>query len=93
MKMTTPGEDSKYAMQRLEDQINWYDRKSRYSQRWFKILKIWTIGAAAMVTLLIAFGLNDARISAALAASIAVVEGVQQLNQYYSNWISYRFYL
>ena len=31
------------AFARLEDEIGWYDRKSRYSQQTFKILKLWTI--------------------------------------------------
>lgn len=78
------------AMDRLEDQIGWYDRKSRYNQRAFKLLKAWTIVAAALVPVLAAFGLRDVRIAAALAASIAIVEGIQQLNQYQTNWLLYR---
>ena len=78
------------ALARLEDQIRWYDRKSAYNQRVFKLLKGWTIAVAALVPLLVAFGLMDARIMAALTATIAVVEGIQQLNQYQANWISYR---
>jgi len=66
------------------------DRKSTYNQRIFKLLRFWTIAVAALVPALVAFGLQDTRIMAALNASIAVVEGVQQLNQYHANWISYR---
>ncbi len=88
--MASSVENSNFALDRLEDQIGWYDRKSGSAQRWFKVLKVWTIAVAALVPLLIAFGLRDARISAALAASIAFVEGIQQLNQYHANWISYR---
>jgi hypothetical protein len=78
------------ALARLEDQIDWYDRKSASSQRAFKLLKVWTISVAALVPLLVAFGMTDARVMAALTASIAVVEGIQQLNQYQANWIAYR---
>ncbi|MBZ5728699.1 MAG: DUF4231 domain-containing protein [Acidobacteriia bacterium] len=78
------------ALGRLEDQIDWYGRKSRYSQRAFKLLKMWTIAIAALVPVLVGFGFNDVRIMAALTASIAVIEGVQQLNQYHANWIAYR---
>lgn len=77
-------------MARLEDQIAWYDRKSNYNQKCFKVLKVWTIGVAAIVPLLAAFGMKDPRIFAALTASIAVVEGIQQLNQYHANWIAFR---
>ena len=78
------------AITRLNDQIAWYDRKSNYNQRAFKVLKGWTIVAAALVPLLAAFGLRDVRIAALIAASIAVVEGIQQLNQYQANWILFR---
>jgi hypothetical protein len=78
------------ATDRLNDQIAWYDRKSNYNQRAFKVLKGWTIVAAALVPVLVAFGVRDPRVAAAIAASIAIVEGVQQLNQYQTNWILFR---
>ncbi len=84
------GTDESPAINRLNDQITWYDRKSKYNQRAFKILKGWTILAAALVPLLAAFGLRDIRIAATIAASIAVVEGIQQLNQYQTNWTLFR---
>jgi Protein of unknown function (DUF4231) len=78
------------AITRLNDEIAWYDRKSNYNQRAFKLLKGWTIIAAALVPLLAAFGVRDVRIASAIAASIAIVEGIQQLNQYQTNWILFR---
>jgi len=36
-------------LERLEDQINWYDRKSNYSQQVYKWMKIIEIAAAALV--------------------------------------------
>ena len=30
-----------YLQERLDDQINWYDKKSAWNQKWFKVL--WTI--------------------------------------------------
>lgn len=77
-------------LDRVNDQIVWYDRKSNYNQRVFKILKGWTIVAAALVPVLAVFGVRDVRIAAVVAASIAVVEGIQQLNQYQANWILFR---
>jgi len=74
---------------RLEDQINWYDRKSHRSQKTFKSLKICTIVAAALVPALA--GIVELHwITAALGVFIVVVEGVQQLYQFQSNWIAYR---
>jgi len=78
------------ALARLEDQITWYDRKSGSNERMFKMLKCWTILMAAAVPVLVAVGWNDARVVALLTATIAVAEGLQQLNQHHTNWILYR---
>jgi Protein of unknown function (DUF4231) len=40
-------------MQRLEDQIQWYDSRSIKNQRWFKALKIIVIVAAALIPFLV----------------------------------------
>jgi hypothetical protein len=76
-------------LDRLQDQIEWYDAGSGKNQRMFKRLKIATIVAAAMVPLCAALS----RLSWAaggLGVVIVVVEGLQQLNQYHANWIAYR---
>lgn len=76
-------------LERLEDQIAWYDKRSLRSQRLFKILKILTILAAAVIPL--SAGLAaPAWVTGGLGALIAVMEGLQQLNQYQHNWITYR---
>jgi hypothetical protein len=75
-------------IQRLEDQIGWYDRKSNSNQRTFKWIKIVEIGAAAFVPLCAGFKLNW--VTGGLGALVAILEGLQQLNQYQFNWITYR---
>jgi len=76
-------------LERLDDQINWYDRKSNYSQRVYKGIKVIEIVAAALVPL--AAGLHlPAAATGSLGVLIAVLEGLLQLNQYDHNWISYR---
>ncbi len=75
-------------MDRLEHQIGWYDRKSRYNQRIYKWFKIVEIAAAALVPLF--SGLKNSEITGGLGVLIAVLEGMQQLNQYHHNWITYR---
>jgi hypothetical protein len=74
---------------RLEDQIGWYDRKSRTSQRRFKVLKGVQLAAAAALPVSAPFSVHAA-IPAALGAAIIVLEGFQQLNQYQQNWTAYR---
>lgn len=83
----TPGQD--ITLDHLEDQIAWYDRKSGQNQKTYKYFKICTIVAAAVIPALA--GINAAaKVTAALGVFIVVMEGLQQLNQYHSNWIAYR---
>jgi hypothetical protein len=42
-------------LERLEDQIGWYDRKSRQAQRRFKWLKTFEMAAAAAIPVVAAF--------------------------------------
>ncbi len=87
--ITTPPDD--ITLTRLEDQIKWYDAKSKVNQRRFKIMKAVTIVSAAVIPVLSTAGIaNGTRIVAGLGVLIAIVEGVQQLNQYQSNWTTYR---
>lgn len=73
----------------LQDQIEWYDGKSGRNQKAFKFLKICTISAAALIPV---FAKIDGMswITVGLGVLIVILEGLQQLNQYHSNWISYR---
>ena len=48
---------------RLDDQISWYDRKSNYSQRVYKWLKIIEVIAAALVPLFAGFHLPAAELN------------------------------
>lgn len=76
-------------LDRLEDQIQWYDRKSRSNQSWYKWLKGVTIVAALFIPLLSTSAWGG-RYAAALGIAIAIAEGLQQLNQFQANWIAYR---
>lgn len=86
---TAAGSTRKVAVDRLEDQIGWYDRKSAMNQRWFKRLKGVQLVAAAAIPVAATFPL-DGWVTGTLGAGIVVLEGFQQLNQHQQNWISYR---
>ncbi len=77
-------------LDRLEDQIQWYDRKSRQAQRHFKFFKVVQLLAAATIPVVATIGGVDAAIPAALGGAIVVLEGFLQLNQYQQNWTAYR---
>jgi Protein of unknown function (DUF4231) len=83
----TPGQD--VSLDRLQDQIEWYDRRSGSNQKAFKYLKICTISAAAVIPV---FARIDwmSWFTVGLGIFIVVLEGLQQIYQYHSNWISYR---
>src|SRR5262252_5506374 len=83
----TPGQD--VTLDHLQDQIEWYDRKSGSNQKAFKYLKICTISAAALIPVLAKINTMSS-VTAGLGVFIVILEGLQQLNQYHSNWISYR---
>lgn len=74
---------------RLDDQISWYDRKSRYNQRSYKLLKCAEIAAAALIPF--SAGLRaSVFLTGTLGLLVVLLEGIQSLNQYYANWIGYR---
>ncbi len=77
------------AFERLEDQLSWYDTKSMENQRWYKRLKIAEIIAAAIIPFAAGFdGLSI--LTGVLGVLIVMFIGIQSLNQYHDNWISYR---
>jgi hypothetical protein len=79
---------------RLEDQIEWYDRKGAEAQRSYKRLKVVQVVLAALIPFLAGFqdnlmALLDPRFALAPVVAIAllgigvvVVEGLDHLNQY-----------
>lgn len=79
---------------RLEDQIKWYDKESAHSKRMFKRMKTGTMAISVSIPLGAAFATRYpvymGVITGVMGASIALLEGLQQLNQYHQNWITFR---
>jgi len=76
---------------RLEDQIDWYDRKSRSAQHIFTRTKIVEICAAASIPFLAGLSFpHDKLVTAGLGVLITILEGLLHLNQYQQNWTTYR---
>jgi hypothetical protein len=80
-------------IERLEEQISWYDRKSGSNQRAYKRIKIVEIIAAAVIPFAAAFN-SDFRyvayVTGSLGVIITILEGLLHLNQYQENWTAYR---
>jgi len=76
-------------LKRLEEEIDWYSRRSESSQTWFKRLKAIELVAAALIPFLA--GLKESPfLVGALGVLIVVLESLQGLYQFQSNWITYR---
>lgn len=75
--------------QRLDQQIAWYDRKSASAKRWYHYLKVSQIVIAAAIPVGAAAD-APSLVAAVLGSLIVVLEGIQQLFQFHSNWTTYR---
>jgi hypothetical protein len=83
--------DADPIMERLEDQIAWYDRRSMTNERYFKRIKVVEIAAAAIIPLLSAFSFPRMMwVTGGLGVLITILEGMLQLNQHQQNWVAYR---
>ena len=74
---------------RVETQIQWYGRNARRSKRNYMRIKLVQIIAAAFIPVLAAVDLPT-WVLGGLGASVVVLESVQQLFQFHSNWTHYR---
>jgi hypothetical protein len=71
------------------DQLDWYDRKSVAAQRAFKRLKVLEIVVAAAISVVAGVS-GPAVVTAALGSTVVVLETVQHLYQWQTNWVLYR---
>ena len=83
-----------YLKQRLEDQIEWYDKKSQWNKKRFIWLSTLVLIFASTIPLLSGISNLDGiywRLSIGLlGALIAVFTGVLSIFKFYENWIAYR---
>jgi hypothetical protein len=76
---------------RLEDQLEWYDRKSLYCQRWYKRLKFAQMALAVLIPVMSHLPPDIAKWTTAISGSvIALLEALQHINQFATLWITYR---
>ena len=98
---TIPADPEKIASvtKRLDDQIQYHERKSAKSQRRYKRIKGTEMVAAALIPFLAALHVADthayvkttlAIATALLGVLITVLEGILQLNQYQQLWVTSR---
>ncbi|MGX1929714.1 DUF4231 domain-containing protein [Flagellimonas sp. 2504JD4-2] len=85
--------DNEYVKNRLEDQINWYNKKSVTNQKWHKFFQIMKIVLAVSIPVLTLVITEETMLKITLSiigALIAIIESVSRLNGYKDLWIKYR---
>jgi hypothetical protein len=85
--------EDEYIKTRVDGQIDWYNRKSEANQRWFRVLRIVEIVAAASIPLLAGYADTLAPIKlvvGSLGLLVAVIAGVLGLYQFQELWTGYR---
>jgi Protein of unknown function (DUF4231) len=84
-----PAERADVLWQELAALFRWYGRAATSTRLSYQVIKVAVLVIGAAVTVLAATRASSA-LTAALAASVVVLEGIQQLFQFQSNWITYR---
>jgi len=88
--------EEEYLEKRLNDQIDWYDKKSVFNQRWYKWLRMIELVAAAAIPFLAGFINGESNpfpfkiVIGLLGLVIVVITGVLTLYKFQENWIEYR---
>lgn len=87
----TPDE---YLSQRLEDQMDWYDRKSGWNQRWYKRIRVFEILLAASIPFLTGYVTDDTPqikfVLGSIGVLLAFLGGFVALYRFEENWVGYR---
>ena len=89
-------EFEKYLKERYHNQIEWYDKKSLYNQKWYKRFQLGLIIFSALTPVLIAIDLCMSNYPllkwVPIIASIIVAVLVSSLStfKFQENWINYR---
>ena len=85
--------EEKYIKERLDDQIQWYSKESRFNQKFHKLLRLTEIISAALIPFLAGMVGKipySTWIIGSLGVVIAVCAGASSLWKFHENWIQYR---
>lgn len=83
----------KYKRERLDEQINWYDKKSQLEKKWYYRIRTSQLMLSASIPVLTGFVLNYHWILKGIAiigATITILEGISSVKKYHEKWIQYR---
>jgi hypothetical protein len=87
-------DEAEYIEYRLEDQIDWYERKSGLNKKAFQRCQLTQLVMAALITLSGVITSSQfpmvSYIVPSLGAIIAIISGVLGLYKFQENWLEYR---
>lgn len=86
-------DQTEYLESRLDEQIAWYDHKSRAAQKGYKRLRTFEIFGAAVVPFLAAYADKSFEVRVLLGllgTLLAIGAGLLSLEQFQERWLEYR---
>lgn len=83
-----------YLKDRVDDQIDWYDRKSQSNQKWYKWLRLIEIIAAASIPFVAGY-MSDSTLwpkvtAGSLGLIVAIITAIVGLYNFQEHWVEYR---
>ncbi len=83
-----------YLKNRLDYQINWYDKKSIQNQKWFKRLQVISIIAATAIPFLSGYITDTSTLlkiaTGLLGIIVAAITAILGLYKFQENWLGFR---
>lgn len=87
-------DSDQYLSERLNNQIDWYDRKSQYNQKRSQFLRILEILLAGFIPLLSGLGGENIVlfriITGVLGVGVIIISGILSIFKFQENWLEYR---
>ena len=86
--------EEEYLKDRVDDQIDWYDKKSQVNQKWYKCLRLIEIIAAASIPFVAGY-MGDGVlwpkvIAGTLGLIVAIITAIVGLYNFQEHWVEYR---
>ncbi len=80
-----------YLKNRYGNQIEWYDKKAIWNQKWYRRLQFSIIGFSALAPILVAVSVGWERwLAVFMTAFVAIAVSILKAFKYQENWINYR---